>query len=437
MSLLIRFFSPGLFVISFLLLFYLFYRSEIFWLGEKRDYYIVYFVFSLFLLFLSISSFYFKENIKKYLVIIFISSTFTFYFFEAYLIYKVEFEKLRIYKIQNERDYDKRSKLEAYNDLNKEDTYVVSIAGRHYNSILKKENFFPLSGISNSNTIHCNENGFYSIYKSDRFGFNNPDKEWEKKEIEYLIVGDSFVHGNCVNRPNDISSVLRDVSNKGAINLGYEHHRGPLMQYASLREYLNPNVKKVIWVYFEGNDLNDLKNELNNKVLIKYLNNPNFTQNLKLKQNKVDKIAKKIISEKLLKIKNESLFLKFIKLYYSRSLLNLTLVPHAEIFDNEPKFTKILKLTKNFVERNNSKLFFVYLPEYNRYITEYDNTNYIKVKRIVDELKIPFIDIHNEVFKKEQNPLDLFPFKMKGHFNVKGYRKTAEFIYNHTNDNLK
>ena len=124
-----------------------------------------------------------------------------------------------------------------------------------------------------------------------------------KKEIEYLIVGDSFVHGNCVNRPNDISSVLRDVSNKGAINLGYEHHRGPLMQYASLREYLNPNVKKVIWVYFEGNDLYDLKNELNNKVLIKYLDNPNFTQNLKPKQNKIDKIAEKIISEKLLKIK--------------------------------------------------------------------------------------------------------------------------------------
>ena len=321
--------------------------------------------------------------------------------------------------------------------MNKEDAYVVSIAGRHYNSILKKENFFPFSEISNSKTIHCNENGFYSIYKSDRFGFNNPDKEWEKKEIEYLIVGDSFVHGNCVNRPNDISSVLRDVSNKGAINLGYEHHRGPLMQYASLREYLNPNVKKVIWVYFEGNDLYDLKNELNNKVLIKYLDNPNFTQNLKLKQNKIDKIAKKIISEKLLKIKNESLFLKFIKLYYSRSLLNLTLVPQEEIFYNEPEFTKILKLTKNFVEKNNSKLFFVYLPEYNRYITEYDNTNYIKIKRIVDELKVPFIDIHNEVFKKEQNPLDLFPFKMKGHFNVKGYKKTAEFIYNRTNDNLK
>ena len=37
-------------------------------------------------------------------------------------------------------------------------------------------------------------------------------------------------------------------------------------------------------------------------------------------------------------------------------------------------------------------------------------TIYNLVKNIVTELKIPFIDIHKEVFKKEQNPLKLFPF---------------------------
>ena len=31
-------------------------------------------------------------------------------------------------------------------------------------------------------------------------------------------------------------------------------------------------------------------------------------------------------------------------------------------------------------------------------------TIYNLVKNIVNELKIPFIDIHKEVFKKEQNP---------------------------------
>ena len=39
-------------------------------------------------------------------------------------------------------------------------------------------NFFPLSGISNSKTVHCNENGYFTTYESDRFGFNNNDKKW-------------------------------------------------------------------------------------------------------------------------------------------------------------------------------------------------------------------------------------------------------------------
>ena len=61
-------------------------------------------------------------------------------------------------------------------------------------------------------------------------------------------------------------------------------------------------------------------------------------------------------------------------------------------------------------------------------------TIYNLVKNIVNELKIPFIDIHKEVFKKEQNPLKLFPFELFGHYNVDGYKKVAETIYKFTKD---
>ena len=56
------------------------------------------------------------------------------------------------------------------------------------------------------------------------------------------------------------------------------------------------------------------------------------------------------------------------------------------------------------------------------------------VKNIITELKIPFIDIHKEVFKKEQNPLKLFPFEQVGHYNVEGYKKVAKAIYEFTKD---
>ena len=42
---------------------------------------------------------------------------------------------------------------------------------------------------------------------------------------------------------------------------------------------------------------------------------------------------------------------------------------------------------------------------------------------------MPFIDIYNEVFEKESNPLKFFPFEMHGHLNEKGYRKVSEAIY--------
>ena len=68
------------------------------------------------------------------------------------------------------------------------------------------------------------------------------------------------------------------------------------------------------------------------------------------------------------------------------------------------------------------------------YQTNYDDTNYFLVKNIVKELNIPFIDIHKEVFEKEKNPLNFFPFKMPGHYNIEGYKKVAEEIYKFTKD---
>ena len=48
------------------------------------------------------------------------------------------------------------------------------------------------------------------------------------------------------------------------------------------------NVKKIIWLYYEGNDLKDLSFELNNSVLQKYLTDLDFSQNLKEKQRFID-----------------------------------------------------------------------------------------------------------------------------------------------------
>ena len=134
------------------------------------------------------------------------------------------------------------------------------------------------------------------MYLSDRYVFNNPDSEWSKQEIEYLLVGDSFTFGECLDRPNDIASILRVKSKKSVLNLGYGSN-GPLLYYATLREYLNSNVNNVLILFHEGSDLINLTEELENKILRNYLNDINFSQNLKSIQNKIDQMAFDIINE--------------------------------------------------------------------------------------------------------------------------------------------
>ena len=460
MNFLKKIFSPTALTISFLLLIYIFYKSEITFNREERDYYFIYYLITLFLILFSIITFFINQKIKEYLIISGISLVVSLYLFEGYLYYKGylvfknQISKEQIYKKQTGKKWDTRSRIQIFKDLKKVNNEIVvtvapwwirqDIARSSY--IDKNYSIFPLSGISNSETIYCNENGYYSIYQSDRYGFNNPDNMWEKKETEYLLVGDSFTHGACVNRPNDIASVLRTLSNKSVLNLGYAGN-GPLVEYATLREYLNSNVKKVLWIYYEGNDLNGLKEEMREKILMSYLNDLTFTQNLKLKQNEINDLAKNItereyvILKEDLKTRKKKIFklhlINFIKIYNTRNLIfppKQTQSKLSPLSQLQPEFKKILELTKDLTNKNNSKLYFVYLPEYTRFKTNYDNKNYNLVKEIVNELNIPFIDIYKDVFEKEKNPLKLFPFELDNHYNQEGYKKVGEKIYKFTND---
>jgi hypothetical protein len=472
MNFLKKIFSSVFLTISLYLLIYTFYKSEIHHNALQRDYYLNYYIISSLLIILSIITFFINQKIKEYLIISFISVIMCLYVFEGYLtvqeqilkkqlsedqlldakLLKELILKEQIYKTQTGKNFDKRTKLEVYSDLKKVNNKIkvsVSVPASGY-YILKNYNLLPLAGTSNSETIHCNENGYYSIYQSDRYGFNNPDSEWDNEEVEYFLIGDSFTHGACLNRPNDIASILRVLSDKTVLNLGYSGNSS-LIEYATLREYFKPNIKKVLWIYYE-NDLEELNNELKNKILKNYLNDLTFTQNLKLKQNEIDILANKAIEiakerEINIKIKEEQKartkesfkynFFKFIKIYNLRS--SIISKPRPQMNEQTQtlpfqKFKKILKLTKNLTDKNKSTLYFVYLPSYSRYKTKYNNSNYLSIKKILKELDIPIVDIHEEVFNKNKNPLKFFPFGLYGHYTVDGYKKVAETIYKFTKD---
>tara|TARA_Y100000591_G_scaffold285054_1_gene267114 strand:+ start:867 stop:2177 length:1311 start_codon:yes stop_codon:yes gene_type:complete len=427
-----KYFSPIFLLVSFFIFTYVIFKSEIYWDGSKRDFYKTYFLISFILIIAAIISFYLNQRIKLYLLIVSSSVTLTLYLFEAYQILNKSNNQIslkkELYKTQTGNEFDDRSKVEFYFERKKTNGDIVLTVGPSLYLDKKDKKLFPLSGISNANTIFCNESGQYVEYESDRYGFNNPDSEWDNSEIEFIVLGDSFAHGECVNRPHDISSVLRKLSNKNVLNLAYGGN-GPLIEYATLREYLINDVKKILFFYYEENDLSDLKNEIKSKHLNKYIENLEHSQNLKDKQNIVNNIAREMIDNQsyrnIKKINsNKEKIINFLKLYNTRNLI----YPEPRLKPDE-NFLEIVLLINKFAKKNNAQLYFIYLPEFARYKYYYNNQNYNKIKSIIENQQIPFIDIHREVFLKEKNPLDLFPFKLNGHYNIEGYRKIAKVIY--------
>ena len=175
----------------------------------------------------------------------------------------------------------------------------------------------------------------------------------------------------------------------------------------------------------------EFKDKLSNKILSKYLSDLSFNQGLKNKQDIIDIMTDKLINEEINKrnqfVKQNHFkyrLIKILKIYNIRTLFASQQEPVLL-----PEFKKIIKLSNNLAIQNNSKLYFIYLPHYSRYKNNSQFNNYHEIKSFIKELNIPFIDIDAEVFKKEKDPLKLFPFRQNGHYTVEGYKKVAKKIF--------
>ena len=146
-----KIFSHICLTISLLILFYTYYRSEIYWEGIKRDDYIIRYITSTILIFFSIITFFITQKIKEYLIISSLSIFLSIYLFEGYLTYKdykkVKFSKEKFYESQTGKKWDHRSKFKVYEDLKK---ISVKTSVSIFPSIYLNQNnkIYPLSGVS-------------------------------------------------------------------------------------------------------------------------------------------------------------------------------------------------------------------------------------------------------------------------------------------------
>ncbi len=417
-------------IISFAIFTYTFIKSKH---NLFHDYYLSYYVISLFFFVFGLIFFLLKGETKNKIILFFFSIIFSFYLIEGMITYNY-FNKFSN-KVEQSNFYDKRSPSEAYK------AYKIKYNNLRYRIIPQqfwKNNsidIMPLSTISNSLIFNCNENGYYTMWNSDLYGFNNPKSVWNDIDNEkILLLGDSFTAGECVNEEDNIAGNLRINFDKKVINLGVGGN-GPLSNYAILKEYFHKtNSKHVFWFHYEGNDFEDLKKELDNKILKQYYLSDDFSQYIVNKQNEIDKFLINFLSNYEKKIANQSLNIdfdwgRFLKLYSLRELTIHSIFKKPHKIKKE--FFEIILKSKKYVEKNDSKFYFVYLPQFHRYSSYYsfqNKENYEIIIKFLQSNDIEYIDINKKVFKNLKNPLDLFPFQSAGHYNEKGYNLVAKAI---------
>jgi hypothetical protein len=373
-----------------------------------------------------------KSSLLK-LYILAISSLAGLFLVEILLNY-INLEKnYRIINIEhNNIDYDKRDKFTYYQDRKKKNPKItITIPTDKFYD--KNYKILPLAGKSKSLSILCNETGRYVEYFSDRYGFNNNESNWSKKN-KILLIGDSFTHGACVERKNTIYGRLNKTHN--TINLGFISS-GPIIEYARFKEFYKLlKTPYVVWIFSEQNDLDDLKLESSNNFLKKYLFDEEYTQNITQKQIEVDQIISKLIeveTQKEFKNQNQNQnqdkpeAVSLVK-SYNLKFHNIRNKILHKIPTHEKYFFKIIKKVFESLKKNNAKLIFVYMPSYEKYA--YDDPYEHRYNYIIDNIKnigVEVIDMH-KVFSKQKDVLSLYPFRQYGHPNEKGYKLVSDAI---------
>ena len=417
---------------------------------------IIIFSFTFVLLILAILNLINKKKFFQYFSVIFLS------LFIINLLFDSFSEKTK--NIQNEMFYksllkdknsnykfDFRTKKQVVEDLKKEtNSNVYPVTHPKYKINLKDYSYkdiFPLSGISKSTVVFCNESGEYSIYQSDRYGFNNPDINYDDNTKErVMLIGDSFVHGACVDQEDTLSSQLNKV-NIPSFSISYGGN-GPLLELATLIEYIHVLKPKIVIWFYCNNDLTDLSHEKKSEILVKYLQENNFKQNLSQRQNEIDIYWEEVLSkdfdldDDFNYIKNTNLLKKYLKKierafllkpirdilknYYERELENFYLERNE---NNLELFKKIIYKAKTISEENDASFYFVYLPFLENIQNPSKSLN-IKneITKIIKDLDVEFIDFQDYVLYEINKPETLFPIINHGHYNSKGYKTLSSFL---------
>ena len=206
---------------------------------------------------------------------------------------EISIDQIRNQKIKSIENFDNRKNSVAYNEeklinnqlspsfkFSTESLFLTDVDGKinkFINDKISSNQKIPFRGPINKISLGSNEAGKREIIINDKYGFKNKNEIYSKN-IDIMILGDSFTEGVPFNNSEDIAGKIMTKSNYNVGNFGV-NGTGPFIGLAITKEYASKfKPKNVFYLFYEGNDLRDMMFE--EKTFLKRYLEENFSQNL-------------------------------------------------------------------------------------------------------------------------------------------------------------
>jgi len=305
---------------------------------------------------------------------------------------------------------------------------------RHSFLRLDNQEILPLGGIASVPTVYNKESGQWVVYESDEYGFRNPAGTWNHDQFDLAVIGDSFAHGAGLMDGGDLASLLRS-SFQNSVNLA-SGANGPLTVFATIQEYcrkLKPRF--VVYFYYEGNDLSNLNKEKEAPLLMRYLEEESWSQDLMSRPEAINTMVLDFGEKQIRKfyVDNRLVWLReTFTLTRLRGRIGLDLGTKVwkprKLEPNLALFETILRRSRDEVKAWGGTFVVAYLPAWKRY--KHPDSYHVYRKEVLNILKqndIPLVDLH-PVFQKQADVFSLFHFGLDGHYNQTGAQVVADEV---------
>jgi hypothetical protein len=293
-----------------------------------------------------------------------------------------------------------------------------------------------LAGLSNVKSVLCIEAVGWVHFQSDRFGFRNPPRPAAGDAYDVVLIGDSFTQGTCVPDGDTMADHLRR-SGLSLLNLGM-HGSGPLFELAILQEYAaRPRTARIVWFFYEGNDMHELARESRSVMLPRYLTDGAF-QGLENRQDEIDAAIKTGLANR----NDRFPWRDIVRLKELRVALGLQGIGHdgdlnPEVAPLLPLLGEVLGKARRFTEDKGAAFTLVYLPTPWRFNKGTGDAVYFPaMEKAVTDLAcrtgIDFLSM-TRVVERSPDPLAYYASigGARGHFTADGYRLAADTVRAH------